>query len=204
MARQLEAEGQRVALVALLDACAAQLPRFLEAPLPPSTLRRYRLWALAKGVRYHFNQLSALPARDGVGYLLARTARRRPVKRGAHGGERPEKLLLPEELAQVEAASKELPEHLKPLAAANMKAMGSYVPQPYRGKVTLFRAMGRRLKIYDPHAYGWAALAAGGVDVVEVPGDHLTLLKEPHVKFLADRLQGYLPLRKKRSGGHGS
>jgi thioesterase domain-containing protein/acyl carrier protein len=193
MARQLKAEGQEVALVALLDTCALHLPHFFDAPLPLSTLLHYRLWSLAKGARYHVKQLSALAARDRVRYLLSRSARRRLVKRNKQGEERPEKSLLTEELAQAEAESKELPEHLKPLAAANIKAIKRYVPQPYRGKVTLFRATGRRLKIYDPHAYGWGALAAGGVEVVKVPGNHLTLMKEPHVKVLADRLQGYLP-----------
>jgi thioesterase domain-containing protein/acyl carrier protein len=192
MARQLEAGGQRVALVAILDTCVAQLPRFFDAPLPLSTRLRYRLWAAAKDARYHFNQLSALPVKEKSGYLLARVARR-PVKRRAGGRKQPAKLLFPEGLAELEEESKQLPEHLKPLVGANLKAMESYVPQAYQGKVTLFRATGRRLKIYDPHAYGWAALAAGGVEVVEVPGNHLTLLKEPHVKFLADRLQGYLP-----------
>jgi hypothetical protein len=29
----------------------------------------------------------------------------------------------------------------------------------------------------------------GGVEVIEVPGDHLGLLVEPHVRVLADRLR---------------
>ncbi|MBV8199718.1 MAG: hypothetical protein JOZ15_03750, partial [Acidobacteria bacterium] len=36
---------------------------------------------------------------------------------------------------------------------------------------------------------GWGRLAGGRIEVVEVPGDHYTLLREPHVQTLASRLR---------------
>jgi hypothetical protein len=36
---------------------------------------------------------------------------------------------------------------------------------------------------------GWGRLAGGRIEVIEVPGDHYTLLHEPHVRTLASRLR---------------
>jgi amino acid adenylation domain-containing protein len=36
---------------------------------------------------------------------------------------------------------------------------------------------------------GWGRLAGGRIEVIEVPGDHYTLLQEPHVQTLASRLR---------------
>ncbi len=44
----------------------------------------------------------------------------------------------------------------------------------------------------DLDAMGWDELARGGVDVIPVPGDHITMLMEPHVKTLAEQLRARL------------
>ncbi|MFP2926702.1 SDR family oxidoreductase [Pyxidicoccus sp. 3LG] len=65
----------------------------------------------------------------------------------------------------------------------------AYQPRAYDGRVTLLKCTrlgGRNKK--DP-TLGWGLLAAGGVDVHELPGEHLTLLRQPHVRTLADRLR---------------
>ncbi len=36
---------------------------------------------------------------------------------------------------------------------------------------------------------GWGGLAEGGVEVDEIPGDHYSILREPNVQALADRLR---------------
>jgi thioesterase domain-containing protein len=43
----------------------------------------------------------------------------------------------------------------------------------------------------DPYAIWWR-VAAGGVDLREISGDHLSLLKEPQVRFLAEELSNCL------------
>jgi len=35
---------------------------------------------------------------------------------------------------------------------------------------------------------GWRALAAGGIEVQKIPGNHLNIIKEPHVAELAKKL----------------
>ena len=74
---------------------------------------------------------------------------------------------------------------------ANLKALRSYLPGPYPGRVTLFRAAEAAAQPPDP-TFGWRGLAAGGVEVHEVPGDHDTMVREPHVRVLAERLGAQL------------
>ncbi|MDC0711872.1 beta-ketoacyl synthase N-terminal-like domain-containing protein [Stigmatella sp. ncwal1] len=69
----------------------------------------------------------------------------------------------------------------------------AYEPKAYPHRVTLFSTdevrstRGRK----DP-LMGWDKLAAGGVDVHEVPGNHLSLLKAPHVQIFARKLSACL------------
>ncbi len=70
--------------------------------------------------------------------------------------------------------------------------MRRYEPRPYRGKITLFRP---RDTIAGPSAdatRGWGELAAGGVELCMVSGDHFTMIREPHVRELAERMDRYL------------
>jgi thioesterase domain-containing protein len=64
---------------------------------------------------------------------------------------------------------------------------------PYPGRVTLIRARTRPLlrPLVDP-ALGWGAVAAGGVSVHEVPGNHMTMLARPHAAAFAALLQAVL------------
>jgi thioesterase domain-containing protein len=81
-------------------------------------------------------------------------------------------------------------EHLRRLLRvfrANVRAGRQYVPAPYPGRVTLFRACDAPANGGDP-TLGWGALSAQ-VDVEDAPGNHLTLLAEPHVQALAARLR---------------
>ena len=64
-----------------------------------------------------------------------------------------------------------------------------YVPTSYGGRIDVFRARRQpRNRIRDFHL-GWGKLAKGGVDVHFIPGDHGSVLKEPHVQGLAAELK---------------
>lgn len=85
-----------------------------------------------------------------------------------------------------------LPPRLSSTAFARARAATSYKAQSYPGRVTLFRATEPREKGGRCPHLGWDGVAAGGVEVYEVPGDHFTLLEEPHVQILAAQLKGCL------------
>jgi amino acid adenylation domain-containing protein len=71
----------------------------------------------------------------------------------------------------------------------NSDAMQAYIPGPYSGRVTLFKAAERIAKGPQSEDAGWGALAAGGVNVHEVPGNHFSMIREPHVQVLAECLR---------------
>jgi amino acid adenylation domain-containing protein len=73
------------------------------------------------------------------------------------------------------------------LVAANVLAVNRYVPTPYARRLTIFRA---DQAVWDsPEAIrtglGWASVAAGGFEVIDVPGDHLSILSGENVAALA-------------------
>lgn len=81
-----------------------------------------------------------------------------------------------------------LPRPLRAVRQACAKAAAGYDVQPYDGVVTLFRVKEKSVgSLDDPYAIWWQ-MAAGGVDLREISGDHLSLLKEPQVRFLGEEL----------------
>lgn len=75
--------------------------------------------------------------------------------------------------------------------AANELAIQSYVAKPYPRRLTVFRALGN---VFDSpesiaNGLGWKQVATGGLDLIEVPGGHLSILEPPSVEYLAQELQ---------------
>ena len=60
--------------------------------------------------------------------------------------------------------------------------------RPYPGRITLFRPLAAPVKVGTSPDRGWSKFAAA-VDVHFVPGLHHTMVKEPHVQILAQKLQ---------------
>ena len=73
---------------------------------------------------------------------------------------------------------------------SNVKAMNSYKPQPYDGKVIYFRAQERR-KEYDPldPEKPWMDLPVTNLKLHIVPGDHITMNSMPNVQIIAEHLK---------------
>jgi thioesterase domain-containing protein len=73
---------------------------------------------------------------------------------------------------------------------ATLSAAASFRPtQPFDGRTLLLRAED---ELADDPALGWGGLAAGGLEVVPVPGDHRSMLTSPHVETLARHLAAAL------------
>jgi thioesterase domain-containing protein len=74
----------------------------------------------------------------------------------------------------------------------NTWAKRRYVPRPYAGRIVLLRAIrGHVLKSSDP-TLGWGRVAAGGLDIYEVSGDHLNMLERPYVLAVANHIKACL------------
>nr|WP_242072469.1 thioesterase domain-containing protein [Microcoleus sp. FACHB-68] len=172
MGQQLRAAGERVELVALFDT------RF-PGETPEMTFQ--------KRLSLHVEKLG----QEGFSYVLEKVGRKLKSSKGKLvriGGKlsgKSNKGNAQPELSQPE-------ESIAPdvRIAVRERAIEKYSPEPYAGKLVLFRAMDRTAfeKYYtDPQL--WGSLAADGLEVHEIGGDHLGILKEPHVKVLADKLK---------------
>ncbi|MGH3899438.1 MAG: amino acid adenylation domain-containing protein [Pseudonocardiaceae bacterium] len=69
--------------------------------------------------------------------------------------------------------------------ARNCRALLAHDPQPYEGRVRFFRAE-------DGATIGtakqWQALCPGDAEIIDVPGNHYTLMRTPYVRVLATAL----------------
>jgi amino acid adenylation domain-containing protein len=165
MARQLVAGGEAVGLLALFDTYGPGYPELLPA------------WR--RLVMHGRNVLRAGPAerrrylRERARINLVRV--RKAARRATYVGSMRARGKPPEGMRNN-------------LEAAHEQALRNYVPAPYGGELDLFTAADRpETWCRDPHL-GWGGLAAGGVRVHDVPGDHITLLAEPNVRALAGAL----------------
>jgi aspartate racemase len=82
-----------------------------------------------------------------------------------------------------------LPAPLRAVRQTCSQAADRYQVQPYDGQVSLFRVKEKSIgSLDDPYAVWWQ-MARGGVDLHEISGDHLSMLKEPQVRWLASELR---------------
>jgi thioesterase domain-containing protein/acyl carrier protein len=71
----------------------------------------------------------------------------------------------------------------------NLQAIKYYQPQAYAGYAHLFWSEYQDLYIDRHPELGWGNLITGGLDIQHIPGDHDTIMQEPHVQVLAEKLQ---------------
>lgn len=81
----------------------------------------------------------------------------------------------------------------------NWRAMQAYQPARFPGRVTLFKAITGSDKVELPADYGWSAHAGGGLQIIDIPGRHLTLFDPDHVGALANSL--HLALSREEAPG---
>ena len=166
MAQQLHARGQRVALLALLD---ARIPSTAENVADED----FEAMLMADVVRYFglssdFSESLALLPQDE---LLARV-----LEHGKRAG------LIP---ADIEASQAH---RLIELCKSDFRASRNYVLHRYPGRVTLFKASENLSGDPIDPTLGWSDWAEGGVDVQIVPGNHATMVYKPNVETLAEKL----------------
>jgi amino acid adenylation domain-containing protein len=183
MARQLEAKGEKVALLALMN-CAPPNSSFAQVRWTPLFLLKFaRNLCVVAAAGFQGTAEQRRVFLRWAGENLKRTMIR--LFNGRFGrGRDPDAEKLVEEVE----ASLDLPPNVRGLWRIHLRALIDYHPQPYAGRVTLFRSRGHPLLCsFDPQ-YGWGDLAAGGAVVKIVPGAHESILEEPHVRVVAEEL----------------
>ncbi len=181
MAQQLHRQGLPVALVIIIDAFFHHR-HLLASPSNTVHLMPYFLKNLGFWI---FNTLQNPPPN-----LLATFSRlirkiNRRLFRKMHHTNIPFFQPDVEDLMQYH----EQPTYIRRMIDDHWQAALAYVPQAYPAKITLFKARARPLFHSLEPDLGWGRLAQGGVEVITVPGNHLTIVQEPRVKILAEKLQ---------------
>ncbi len=164
MAQQLLQAGRDVAVLALFDAAGPG--------------GRARLRGSAR-LRAHLGQF----AHHGIGYLVSLWRNRLDAMRNSYEKCR---LRLTARFSQTRSTRPTI----EAFVAANALAIESYVPRPYSRRLTVFRARENAFDAPEAGAtgLGWCAVANAGVDLIEVPGGHLSMLESQNVGTLATRL----------------
>ena len=159
VAQQLEAVGEKIGCLVIIDQATDSLERFME------------------GVPY-WVQLQRF------GSILAAAMKSHDPEFGRHPGllnalRRPRRLLR---------FCREVLFPMLKIAWANRAAAYSYVLRPYSGKIVLLHTGDPEFTKIEDARLGWDAIAQGGVEVYRISGSHLDLHEPPHVYRLAEQL----------------
>ncbi|MEH2372336.1 non-ribosomal peptide synthetase [Nostoc sp.] len=172
MAQQLQKSGEEVALLAVLDTLA---------PIPgsvPSLANGFK-FMLTTVARYiwpffldYFYLIIAI-AKNRIHSILKEDATVNVISEES-------KLRLLSELA------------IRPMLRvfyANSQAVLNYVPQAYPKGINLFRTKVQSSIANEDASMGWDQLIVGGTEIHHIPGNHLTMLRKPHIQVLAAQLR---------------
>ncbi len=162
MAQQLHAEGISGGALIILDSLPANAARLL--PIGPRLTLGARVFVAR--LRPYLDQARRTPLKNW-GELARRTSK--DVTRRVQGY--PDRPLV---------------------ARCNLIAYNSYVPISYRGHVLLINATDHPPARRELYAKVWSRLVSHGLTRCEVPGDHLTMMREPNVAGVAERISACL------------
>ncbi|NEN87818.1 MAG: amino acid adenylation domain-containing protein [Okeania sp. SIO3H1] len=177
MAQQLHQQGDTLALLALIESSAPEHHRLLIDSTPGRMLGPdifySRLFAeemsapRGKEVPVSCEQLQQLMPEERLGYVLEQA-----------------KIfdLLPEEV-RVEDL-----ENLFEVFQATAIASYNYKARPYSGNMVLLNASQQLIDIGGDRTLGWRDFVAGEIEIHEIPGEHFSIIREPQVRVLAERL----------------
>jgi amino acid adenylation domain-containing protein len=174
MAQQLRARGEQIALLALIDSGA---PRS-DAAMPQDEALFMAQFAWDLGMLFGLpldvsaEALAALPAQDRLEHVLSRAMTHGALPKGA-------------DLADMRRLSR--------VFEANLRAVERYAPKAYPGRIDFLQAVEHLADARPELIEGWRPLALGGVVRHEVPGNHYSIMRSPHVEALSAILKELMP-----------
>jgi natural product biosynthesis luciferase-like monooxygenase protein/amino acid adenylation domain-containing protein/non-ribosomal peptide synthase protein (TIGR01720 family) len=179
MARQLQAQGHAIALLALLDSyprepdASTSVERAGTSPAPTEMVKDYAAPMLSmvkelghywkKQVSLSYEELCHLQPDEQLSYLLDRLR---------------EAQVVPDDMDVLQ-----LRRYIQ-VHEAHGSCLRRYRPKPYAGRITLLRSEDGA---HDPSF--WTPFSAEPVEVHTVAGDHVSMVVEPYVTTLAVQLQ---------------
>jgi thioesterase domain-containing protein len=169
MARQLQARGEEVQFLALLDTKAPNAEAETEVIDDASLLASFALHLGLSPGQIHdvADAISEAQPEDYLSFMLERA-------KAAN--------IIPHDMSLA---------HLRQqfrVFNANIHAARSYRPANHPASMSLFRAEERPSDTHADTTLGWSQLGVENIEVYDTPGNHLTIMREPYVSVLAERL----------------
>jgi len=173
-ARQLQAQGQEVAQLLLLET------------VNPVRMKQYNGWKrlIARTqlkfhlLKFEYAYLQQLTSTQTRNYIAGRTAQK--ITR------------IRQSLRRVLKATKFYPELEDPAAGNPLDvlyaASAKYRPRPYAGPVVLIRSTQRTFGFGHVLDLGWSEILGQNLEICETPGNHYTIYMEPNVDALANKM----------------
>jgi amino acid adenylation domain-containing protein len=182
IAQQLRAAGHQVAMLALLDTGTPDYPKFL----PGTTRFKRKFYNFVRRFQLQRDNLKSLDARGKFDYALQKLSKvrlkyRRKIRDNYKKAVR--------KTFQFFKGKGAIPKSYIQLEDQIWRAGQNYAPQIYDGKVTLFRATLQPLGIQPDATLGWEKFIGGELEIHEVPGHHGSIVVEPYVAELAEKLK---------------
>ncbi len=176
MARQLQAAGENVSLLAILESSPPNLDK---TDLSASSAR-YSI----ENVYENLRDFVSHPASEQVEMVRrkAKKVRDRFVRGATDKASQP-----PPALNDLIDMTKYPKDYVK-YAETHWKALETFRPRPYTGTIHLFRARKQPLRSTDP-SLGWNSVAPGRVAISVIPGTHESMVQDPNVQILAAKIQ---------------
>jgi thioesterase domain-containing protein len=173
MARIFRQQGHEVSLVALFDSYNSH------AIWGEKTFLR-RLSILQQKLAFHTSNVSRLKIKEVFKYILEKYRMAGELIRG--------KAVATLMVFQATLLGRKRDPAIEDyILDNNHKALRTYQPEAYIGRITLFKPERNYDTFSDPNM-GWGDLAMGGIEHVELPVNPHAMLVEPYVKNLAAAL----------------
>ena len=190
ISQQLQKQGDEIGLLAVFDIPAPLFSSFIIAGWDDtkymSEVVRLFEYFLKENLEISYNDLKVFSPDEQLNYVTERLVKKLHVRPS-------------------EAAKRQVHGFVKVLKAS-VYAMGDYHPEKlYPTPITLFRSSDVRIwntaigvtdairnQLQKNSCLGWEQLSQRSVELETVPGDHITMMLEPHVQILAERLKVHI------------
>jgi len=173
VARQLYIQGQEMAMLGILDTPAPSGYELSNIKNNSNILSRF-----FNRSTHHLRNLLKLNFGEQINYIAGKIQWHLTVGRFS--------FLYRKYLLYIKRSPLDL--RLADLNLANSKANRKYSASVFPGKLTLFRCNSQELKLTNSSDLSWSKLALGGVEIHQIIGKHTTIMEEPDVRDLAEKL----------------
>ena len=174
MATQLQRQGHQVARLILLDSPAPVLsnnPIDVDEARVLANLFRDMAHSAGKNLPVFHDNIEQLDPNEQLNYFLEQAKRTN---------------LIPPDVGLPQLRS------LLQVFKSNIQATLKYVAPVYPNQIILLRASDRVSSELNDPTLGWDKLSSEPLEILNIPGNHYTMLGLPHIQILTERLRSYL------------